>query len=155
MTQGNLRFKEGTFLDKTKELGAAHSQIERAFGKSSIMRPGKNESTGLTMIEGIESETVLFALAEQVDSAEKAFHDVLARRNEAQIAYLREPNIMTREALVGAKTAEAVALEILDTVVRWLASTRATTVTGLKLKASYASTEGKLADSVVADVLQL
>ena len=36
-----------------------------------------------------------------------------------------------------------------------LASTRATTVNGLKLKASYASTEGKLADSIVKDILQL
>jgi hypothetical protein len=107
------------------------------------------------MIEEIEPEADLFALAEQVDSAEKAFHDALARRNEAQIAYLCAPNIMTREALVGAKTAEAVALEILDTEVRRLASTCATTVIGLKLKASYASTEGKLADSVVEDVLQL
>ena len=96
-----------------------------------------------------------FALAEQVDLAEKAFHDALARRNEAQIAYLREPSIMTREAFEAAKTAEAVALEILDIEVRWLARTRATTVTGLKLKASYASTEGKLADSIVEDILQL
>ena len=45
-------------------------------------------------------------------------------------------------ALEAAKTAEAVALEIVDTEVRWLANPRATTVIGLKLKASYASTEG-------------
>ena len=38
---------------------------------------------------------------------------------------------------------------------RGLASTRATTVIGLKLTASYASTEGKLADSIVEDILQL
>ena len=62
---------------------------------------------------------------------------------------------MTREALDAAKTAEAVALEILNAEVRWLASTRATTVIGLKLKACYASTEGKLADSIVEDILQL
>jgi hypothetical protein len=57
--------------------------------------------------------------------------------------------------VVRAKTAEAVALEILDAEVSWLASTRATTVIGLKLKASYASTVGKLADSIVEDILQL
>jgi hypothetical protein len=107
------------------------------------------------MIEAIESEAELFAVAEQGDLAEKAFHDALARRNEAQIAYLREPNIKTREALEAAKTAEAVALEILNAEVRWLASTRATTVIGLKLKASYASTDGNLADSIVEDILQL
>ena len=82
-------------------------------------------------------------------------HNALARRNEAQIACLREPSIMTREAFETAKTAEAVALEILDTEVRRLARTRATTVTGLKLKASYASTEDKLADSIVEDILRL
>jgi hypothetical protein len=107
------------------------------------------------MIEVIEPEAELFALAEQVDLAEKAFHDALARRNEAQIAYLREPDILAREVLEAAKTAEAVALEILDTVVRQLARTRATTVIGLKLKASFASTGGKLADSIVEDILQL
>jgi hypothetical protein len=42
---------------------------------------------------------------------------------------------MTREMLEAAKTAGAVALEILNAEVRWLASTRATTVIGLKLKA--------------------
>jgi hypothetical protein len=50
----------------------------------------------------------------QVDLAEEAFHGALVRRNEAHIAYLREPSIMIREALEAAKTAEAVALEILD-----------------------------------------
>jgi hypothetical protein len=107
------------------------------------------------MIEAIEPEAELFALAEQVDMAEKVFHDALARRNQAQIAYLREPSIIAREAFEAAKTAERVTLEILDTMVRQLASTRATTVIGLKLKASYASTERKLADSIVEDILQL
>ena len=41
-----------------------------------------------------------------------------------------------------------------DTEIRRLASTRATTVIGLKLKGSYASTDGKLADSIVGDLLQ-
>ena len=155
MTQANLRLVEGTFMDKTKALDAALSLIERAFGKGAIMRFGKNESTGLAMVEAIEPEAELFALAEQVDLAEKAFHDALARRNEAQIAYLRAPCVMTLEAFEAAKTAEAVALQILDTEVRCLAGIRATTVSGLKLKASYASTEGKLADSIVEDILQL
>jgi hypothetical protein len=41
-----------------------------------------------------------------------------------------------------------IALEILNPEVRWLASTRATTVTGLKRKASYACMKSKLADSI-------
>jgi len=43
VTQANLRLVEGTSVDKTKALDAALSQIERAFGKGSIMRLGKNE----------------------------------------------------------------------------------------------------------------
>src|ERR1700726_3965372 len=43
MPQANLRLVEGTSVDKTKALDAALSQIERAFGKGSIMRLGKNQ----------------------------------------------------------------------------------------------------------------
>src|ERR1700755_1412452 len=43
VTQANLRLVEGTSVDKTKALDAALSQIERAFGKDSIMRLGKNQ----------------------------------------------------------------------------------------------------------------
>jgi recombination protein RecA len=43
MTHANLRLVEGTSVDKTKALDAALSQIERAFGKGSIMRLGKNQ----------------------------------------------------------------------------------------------------------------
>jgi hypothetical protein len=155
MTHANVHLVERTFIDKTKALDPALLQMEHAFGKGTILRLGKNESTGLAMIEAIDSEAELFAVGKQVDLAEKAFHDALARRNEAQIAYLREPSIMSREALEATKTAEAVALEILNAELSWLASTRATTVIGLKLKASYAFTEGKLADSIVEDILQL
>ena len=44
MATANLRLIEGHSMDKSKALGAALSQIERAFGKGSIMRLGKNES---------------------------------------------------------------------------------------------------------------
>src|ERR1700693_5292936 len=37
-----LRLVEGPSMDKTKALDAALSQIERSFGKGSIMRLGKN-----------------------------------------------------------------------------------------------------------------
>jgi hypothetical protein len=148
MIQAHVGLLEGRSLNKTKALYAA-------FEKDSIMRLGTNESTGLAMIEANEPEAELFALAKQVDLAKKAFREAHARRNKAHIAYLREPNILTREAFEAAKTAEAIALELLDTQVRWLARIRATTVIGLKLKASYASTEGKLADSIIEDILQL
>jgi recombination protein RecA len=51
MSQPALRLVEGTSVDKTKALDAALSQIERAFGKGSIMRLGKNDKT-------VEIETV-------------------------------------------------------------------------------------------------
>jgi recombination protein RecA len=51
MSQANLRLVEGTSVDKTKALDAALSQIERAFGKGSIMRLGKGQ-------KAVEIETV-------------------------------------------------------------------------------------------------
>jgi recombination protein RecA len=42
MSQSQLRLVEGTSMDKTKALDAALSQIERAFGKGSIMRLGRS-----------------------------------------------------------------------------------------------------------------
>ncbi len=43
VSPASLRLVEGTSVDKTKALDAALSQIERAFGKGSIMRLGKNQ----------------------------------------------------------------------------------------------------------------
>ena len=51
MPNANLRLVEGTSVDKTKALDAALSQIERSFGKGSIMRLGKNQ-------KAVEIETV-------------------------------------------------------------------------------------------------
>jgi recombination protein RecA len=51
VSSANLRVVEGNFVDKTKALDAALSQIERAFGKGSIMRLGKNQ-------KAVEIETI-------------------------------------------------------------------------------------------------
>jgi len=51
MSQAALRVVEGQSMDKSKALDAALSQIERAFGKGSIMRLGKND-------QPVEIETV-------------------------------------------------------------------------------------------------
>ncbi len=51
MSSANLRLVEGPSVDKTKALEAALSQIERAFGKGSIMRLGKNQ-------KAVEIETI-------------------------------------------------------------------------------------------------
>lgn len=51
MSQNSLRLVEDNSVDKTKALDAALSQIERAFGKGSIMRLGQNDKV-------VEIETV-------------------------------------------------------------------------------------------------
>ncbi len=51
MSQANLKLVEGSSMDKAKALDAALSQIERAFGKGSIMRLGKNQ-------QAVEIETI-------------------------------------------------------------------------------------------------
>jgi recombination protein RecA len=51
MAQNSLRLVEESSVDKSKALDAALSQIERAFGKGSIMRLGANEQV-------VEIETV-------------------------------------------------------------------------------------------------
>ena len=51
MAQNSLRLVEEKGVDKSKALEAALSQIERSFGKGSIMKLGSNESI-------VEIETV-------------------------------------------------------------------------------------------------
>ena len=51
MAQNSLRLVEEKSVDKSKALDAALSQIERAFGKGSIMRLGSNENV-------VEIETI-------------------------------------------------------------------------------------------------
>ena len=72
MAQNSLRLVEDKAVDKSKALDAALSQIERAFGKGSIMRLGANEQV-------VEIETVptgslgldiaLHRVAQRVESA--------------------------------------------------------------------------------------
>lgn len=51
MSQNSLRLVEDKSVDKSKALDAALSQIERSFGKGSIMRLGQNDKV-------VEIETV-------------------------------------------------------------------------------------------------
>ncbi len=48
--QSNLRLIEGTSMDKTKALDAALAQIERAFGKGSIMKLGQGKAVEIESI---------------------------------------------------------------------------------------------------------
>ena len=82
MIQAHVGLLEGRSLNKTKALYAA-------FEKDSIMRLGTNESTGLAMIEANEPEAELFALAKQVDLAEKAFQRPRAPQQGAYRIFAR------------------------------------------------------------------
>ncbi len=50
MSQANLRLIEGSSMDKRKALDAALSQIERSFGKGSIMRLGQGQAVEVESI---------------------------------------------------------------------------------------------------------
>ena len=144
----------GRFMDRSRRLTPFCRQFARAFGVGSIIGRGNSEGTA-SRVETSGPEAELFALAEIVEFRREGFSQCAFTRNEAQIAYLRDPSIMTFQALEKSKTAEAVGLEILDIEIRRLANMRATTVIGLKLKASDASMDSKLADSIVGDLLRL
>ena len=50
MAQSNLRVVENASMDKNKALDAALSQIERAFGKGSIMKLGASTALEIESI---------------------------------------------------------------------------------------------------------
>ena len=50
MSQAALRIVEGSSMDKSKALEAALTQIERAFGKGSIMKLGQREAVEIESI---------------------------------------------------------------------------------------------------------
>jgi recombination protein RecA len=61
MAQNSLRLVEDKSVDKTKAIEAALSQIERAFGKGSIMRLGRNEQ--IVEIETISTGSLSLDIA--------------------------------------------------------------------------------------------
>ena len=61
MAQNSLRLVEGDSVDKSKALEAALSQIERSFGKGSIMKLGKNEQ--VVEIEAVPTGSLGFDIA--------------------------------------------------------------------------------------------
>ncbi len=61
MAQNSLRLVEDNSVDKTKAIDAALSQIERAFGKGSIMRLGRNEQ--IVEIETISTGSLSLDIA--------------------------------------------------------------------------------------------
>jgi recombination protein RecA len=145
MTNANLRLVEGTSVDKIKALDAALSQIERAFGKGSIMRLGKNEkvveidtvptgSLGLDIALGVgglprgrvveiygpessgKTTLTLHVIAEaQKKGGVCAFIDA---EHALDTIYARKLGINLEDLLISQPDTGEQALEITDTLVR-------------------------------------
>ena len=144
MSNTALRLVEGNTVDKTKALDAALSQIERAFGKGSIMKLGQNEvvqveaistgSIGLDIGLGIgglpRGRVVEVYGPESSGKTTLALHTVAeAQKNGGTCAfidaehaldpvYARKLGVNIEELLISQPDAGEQALEIADTLVR-------------------------------------
>ena len=146
MAQNSLRLVENENMDKTKALDAALSQIERAFGKGSIMKLGKNEqvvemepiSTGSISLDialgigglpkgrvieiyGPESsgKTTLALHCSSPNRRRPAAPAPLSMRNmRSTRSYARKLGVDLEELLISQPDTGEQALEIADTLVR-------------------------------------
>src|SRR5437016_7547082 len=145
MSATALRIVEGSSMDKTKALSAALSQIERQFGKGSVMKLGKNDrsmdvetistgSLGLDIALGIgglprgrvveiygpessgKTTLALHALAEaQKAGGICAFIDA---EHALDPVYARKLGVIVDDLLISQPDTGEQALEIADTLVR-------------------------------------
>jgi len=145
MTQATLRLVEGSSMDKAKALDAALSQIERHFGKGSIMRLGKNEkimeietvstgSLGLDIALGIgglpRGRIVEIFGPESSGKTTLALHTVAESQKKGGVCafidaehaldpiYARKLGVDLDNLLISQPDAGEQALEIADTLVR-------------------------------------
>src|SRR5262249_742625 len=145
MSQAALRLVEGSSMDKTKALDAALSQIERAFGKGSIMRLGKSDksmyveaiwlgSLGLDIALGIgglpRGRVVEIFGPESSGKTTLALHCVAEAQKKGGICafidaehaldpvYARKLGVQLDDLLISQPDAGEQALEIADTLVR-------------------------------------
>ncbi|GGD18159.1 recombinase RecA [Aureimonas glaciei] len=145
MAQKNLRLVEDPSLDKNKALDAALSQIERAFGKGSIMRLGANEklveietistgSLGLDMALGIgglpKGRIVEVYGPESSGKTTLALHTIAEAQKKGGICafvdaehaldpvYARKLGVDLENLLISQPDTGEQALEIVDTLVR-------------------------------------
>ena len=143
--QPALRVVEGAAMDKTKALDAALSQIERAFGKGSIMRLGKNDkamdvdtvptgSLGLDIALGIgglpRGRVVEIYGPESSGKTTLALHTLAEAQKKGGICafidaehaldpiYARKLGVKVDDLLISQPDAGEQALEIADTLVR-------------------------------------
>ncbi|WP_305984058.1 recombinase RecA [Roseibium sp. MMSF_3544] len=144
MSQNSLRLVESSQMDKTKALDAALSQIERSFGKGSIMRMGQGQaveiqsvstgSLGLDIALGIgglpRGRIVEIYGPESSGKTTLALHTVAEAQKEGGICafvdaehaldplYARKLGVDIDNLLISQPDAGEQALEIADTLVR-------------------------------------
>ncbi|MGC1235448.1 MAG: recombinase RecA, partial [Xanthobacteraceae bacterium] len=145
MNQATLRLVEGSSMDKSKALDAALSQIERNFGKGSIMRLGKNDrsmdvetissgSLGLDIALGVgglpRGRVVEIFGSESSGKTTLALHTVAEAQKKGGICafidaehaldpvYARKLGVVVDDLLISQPDAGEQALEIADTLVR-------------------------------------
>ena len=145
MSQPALRLVEGPSMDKSKALSAALSQIERQFGKGSIMKLGKNDKTmdveaissgslGLDIALGIgglpRGRVVEIYGPESSGKTTLALHTIAEAQKKGGICafvdaehaldpiYARKLGVNVDELLISQPDAGEQALEIADTLVR-------------------------------------
>ncbi|PPQ32870.1 recombinase RecA [Rhodoblastus sphagnicola] len=145
MSQANLRLVEGTSVDKTKALDAALSQIERAFGKGSIMRLGKNQpvaeietistgSLGLDIALGVgglpRGRVIEIFGPESSGKTTLALHTIAEAQKRGGVCafvdaehaldpvYARKLGVQLDDLLISQPDTGEQALEITDTLVR-------------------------------------
>ena len=145
MAQAALRLVEGSSMDKSKALDAALSQIERSFGKGSVMKLGKSSkpieietistgSLGLDIALGVgglpRGRVVEIYGPESSGKTTLALHTVAEAQRRGGICafidaehaldpvYARKLGVNIDELLISQPDAGEQALEIADTLVR-------------------------------------
>ncbi len=145
MSQPALRLVEGSSMDKSKALSAALSQIERQFGKGSVMKLGKNDramdveaissgSLGLDIALGIgglpRGRVVEIYGPESSGKTTLALHTIAEAQKKGgicafvdaehalDVVYARKLGVNVDELLISQPDAGEQALEIADTLVR-------------------------------------
>ena len=145
MSQPALRIVEGSSMDKSKALSAALSQIERQFGKGSVMRLGKNDkaldvevistgSLGLDIALGVgglpRGRVVEIYGPESSGKTTLALHTIAEAQKKGGICafvdaehaldpvYARKLGVNVDDLLISQPDAGEQALEIADTLVR-------------------------------------
>ena len=145
MSATALRIVEGSSMDKTKALSAALSQIERQFGKGSVMKLGKNDrsmdvetissgSLGLDIALGVgglpKGRVVEIYGPELSGKTTLALHTVAEAQKKGGICafidaehaldpvYARKLGVNIDELLISQPDTGEQALEICDTLVR-------------------------------------